>query len=126
MAISVDEVTKIITIPKADLTFLSGIDYELDTNAFRLELKTWEASEAGSWRSITNLHNPEYIISGVTYARAINIINGYTVTFEDGQYRVFLVGSNNNILDVVNVNQVSVSPLNSAGLIVGPRNARIR
>lgn len=120
MAIAIDEVTKIISIPQADLTFISGTTYQLDTDAFRLELKNWEASLPGSWRSRTHLHNPEYVISGVTYARAINIINGYTVTFEDGQYRVLLTGSNNNILDVTNVNQVSIVPLNSAGLVVVP------
>ena len=40
----------------------------------------------------------------------IEIINGYTVTFQDGQYRVRFVGSNNNISDVANLNQVSLLP----------------
>jgi hypothetical protein len=44
------------------------------------------------------------------------MINNYTVTFEDGQYAVNLVGANSNIADVVNVNQVSVRSANSAGL----------
>ena len=126
MAISVDEVTRIISVPKADLIFVSGIDYELDTDVFRLELRVWEQSTPGSWRSITHKHNQEFTLSGVVYARVIEIVNSYTVTFEDGQYRVTLVGSNNNILDVTNANQVSVSPTNSAGLIVSHFNARIR
>ena len=55
-------------------------------------------------------------VGGVILARVIQIINGYTVTFEDGQYAVNLVGANSNVGDVVNVNQVSVRSANSAGL----------
>jgi hypothetical protein len=57
------------------------------------------------------------VLGGVTYSRFIEFINGYTITFEDDQYAVNLVGSNNNISDVTNVNQVSVRSQNSAGLI---------
>ena len=53
----------------------------------------------------------------MTLARTVEIINGYTVTFEDGQYAVNLVGANSNVGDVVNVNQVSVRSANSAGLV---------
>jgi len=48
----------------------------------------------------------------------VEIINGYTVTFEDGQYRVTLLGANSNVADVTNVNQVSIQPNNSAGQVV--------
>jgi len=47
----------------------------------------------------------------------VEIINGYTVTFEDDSYAVNLVGANSNIADVVNLNTVSVRAANSAGLI---------
>jgi len=50
-------------------------------------------------------------------ARVVEIINDYTITFEDGQYAVNLVGANSNVADRVNVNQVSVRASNSAGLI---------
>jgi len=118
MAISVNEVTKVITVPQADLTPLGGSDYEFDTNAFRLELKNWESSVAGSWRSITHNHNLPVTVGGVTLARVFEIINGYTVLFEDvgSPYRVNLAGSNNNILDVKVLNQVSIASANSAGL----------
>lgn len=116
MAITVDEVTKVISIPQADLLFISGSLYQLDTDAFRLALRVWESSVPGDWRSITHKHNPPVTVGGVTLARVVEIINGYTITFEDGQYRVILVGSNNNILDVANLNQVSIAPTNSAGL----------
>jgi hypothetical protein len=57
-------------------------------------------------------------VGGVVLARVVEIINGYTVTFEDGMYRVTLVGANSNISDVTNLNQVSIASTNSAGLIV--------
>jgi hypothetical protein len=117
MAISVNEVTKVISVPQADLTFVSGVTYTHDTDAFRLELRDWESSTPGAWRSITHKHNPPVTVGGVTLGRVIEIINGYTITYEDGQYRVILEGSNNNILDVANVNQVSIATQNSAGLI---------
>ena len=122
MALSIDWNTKVITIPQADLTLLSGTIYELDTDAFRLELKDIEDSEEGMPHPDTHRHNTEVTVAGVTYARTIEIINGYSVTFEDGQYTVVLKGSNNNIFDVengiLNQNQVQVIPTNSAGLIV--------
>lgn len=44
------------------------------------------------------------------------IVNDYQVEFEDGQYAVNLVGSNNNIADIAVVNQVQIRSANSAGL----------
>jgi hypothetical protein len=118
MAISIDWGTKIISIPQNYLTDLGGGVYELDTNALRLDLIDLEDSEDGMAFPKTHNHNTEVELAGVTYARVIEVINGYTITFEDGQYAVNLVGSNNNIADVTNVNQVSVRSANSAGLIV--------
>jgi hypothetical protein len=70
----------------------------------------------------THIHNTEVTVAGTTFARTIEIIAPYSITFEDGQYTVILKGSNNNIFDVVNgilnQNQVQVVPTNSAGLIV--------
>jgi hypothetical protein len=121
MAISIDWATQVITVPQADLTFITGTLYELDTEQFRLDLKALEASEFGQPFPDTHIHNTEVTVAGVTYARFIEITNGYTVTFEDGQYAVSLVGSNNNIFEegIINRNQVSVISNNSAGLIVG-------
>jgi len=118
MAISIDWGTRVITIPQADLTPLGGTLYELNVNTFRLALKDLEDDPAGMSFPDTHKHNTEIVIGGITYARSVEIINGYTVTFEDGQYRVNLVGANNNIADVLNLNQVSVVPSNSGGLIV--------
>ena len=112
--------TKVITVYQAD-TFMTnegGGIYTMDTDAFRLALKNEEDSEIGMVFDDTHRHNTEVVLSGVTYARFFEIINGYTITFEDGQYAVNLANSNNNIADVMNVNQVSLRSFNSAGLVV--------
>lgn len=114
--ITIDWGTKVINVPKSYLTLISGNTYSMDTNQFRLDLKSLE--DDATWMAYldTHRHNTVVTISGVDYARTFEIINGYTVTFEDGQYRVSLQGTNNNISDVANVNQVSISANNSAGL----------
>lgn len=117
MSVSIDWFTGIINIPQSYLTLISGTLYELDTNAFRLVLKALEDNEQGINFTRTHKHNTEVSLGGLSYARVIEILSPYTVTFEDGQYAVNLIGSNNNIADVTNVNQVSVRPSNSAGLI---------
>ena len=121
MAITVDYLTKVISVPQADLTLISGTLYELDTNQFRLDLASIQGSEEGIWADTMFSHNTEVTIAGTTFARTIEIINGYSIEFEDGQYTVRLVGSNNNIFDVQGgilvQNQVQVLPTNSAGLI---------
>lgn len=89
---------------------------QLDIDVFRLLLKTMEDSEDGMAWPDTHSHVPPLDLGGVTIARSVLIINGYTITFEDGLYRVNLVNANSNILDVVNVNSVSVASSNSTGL----------
>jgi hypothetical protein len=118
MAISINWGTKVINVPQADLTLISGSLYELDVDTFRLSLKDLEDDEAGMPFLRTHNHNTEVTVGGVTLARVVELINDYTVTFGDGQYAVRLVGANSNIPDVANVNQVSIRSQNSAGLIV--------
>jgi len=121
MAISVNWNTKVIFVPQADLTLVSGTLYELDTDWFRLQLKDIEDDEGIPFLD-THRHNTEVTVAGTTFARVIEIINGYSVEFEDGSYTVRLAGSNNNIFDVENgilvQNQVQIIAQNSAGLIV--------
>ncbi len=117
MSVSIDWLSTTILVPQADLTPLGGSFYELDADWFRLQLKELEASEAGMVFDDTHRHVAPVTLAGVTFARIIEIINGYTVTFEDGQYRVSVVGANTNILDVLNLNQVSIATSNSAGLV---------
>ncbi|ANS05911.1 hypothetical protein [uncultured Mediterranean phage] len=120
-----------ISIPQADLTLISGTLYELDTNAFRLDLKSIEAAEEGIVFEDTHRHNTEVTVAGTTFARTFEILNAsnssqtdiYTLVYDpDSQYTVRLTGSNNNTFDVENgilsQNQVQVIAQNSAGLIV--------
>jgi hypothetical protein len=118
--ISIDWATKVISIEQSDLTLVSGTLYELDVDAFRLELKDLEDSEEGMPFPTTHNHNTEVTLSGVTYARTFEIINGYTVQFEDTgtPYTVRCVGANHNLGDVTTFNgEVSLIIGNSAGLI---------
>lgn len=118
MAITIDWGTRVINVPRADMTLIQASPEirQLDINAFRLELKDLEDSEEGSVFPDTHRHNTAVTISGFTLSRVVEIINGYTITFEDGQYAVNLVNANSNISDVSNVNQVSIRSANSAGL----------
>ena len=123
MTITVDWANQIIDIPKVDTTLIQSNPTEireLDVNGLRLILKDLEDDEEGMPFLDTHRHNTEVLLAGITYARVFEIINGYTVTFEDGQYAVNLFGANHNVGDVTNVNQVSVRVNNSAGLISSP------
>lgn len=113
--------TKVIFVPKSESTLIQASPEvrELDVDQFRLDLKDLEDSSNGMAFERTHNHNTEVVLSGITYARTVEIINGYTVEFEDGQYTVVLVGANNNIGDVKVANQVSLVTNNSAGLIKG-------
>jgi hypothetical protein len=59
MAISINRLTSVITIPQADCTLISGTLYELDTEAFRDALKVLEASEEGCWRYLRSLYRDD-------------------------------------------------------------------
>lgn len=117
MAISIDWGTRVISVPQSYLTFLGGSLYELDLDQFRLDLKDLEDSVEGMPFPDTHRHNTEVTLGGITLARTFEIINSYTITFEDGQYAVEAKGANSNIADVMNINQVSLRTFNSAGLI---------
>lgn len=118
--ISVNWGTKVIFVPQADLTFVSAGLYELNVNTFRLALKALEDDPTGIPYPDTHRHNTEVTLSGITYARIVEIINGYTITFEEtgSPYTVRLVGANHNITDVTNYGTVSLVSTNSAGLQV--------
>jgi len=122
MTISVNPATFLISVPKADLTLITGTLFEHDTEAFRLELIDFEDSELGMMLPRTHTHNTQVTIVGTIYARFIEIISPYSVEYEDGTYSVRLAGSNNNLFDVENgilvQNTVQVIAQNSAGLIL--------
>lgn len=119
MAITIDWGNKIINVPRLDLQLVQASPTEvrqLDINAFRQTLNDLQDDPVGMAYLTTHQHVQPITVGGVTLARVVEIINGYTVTFEDGQYAVNLVGANSNIADVTNVNQVSIRSANSAGL----------
>ena len=115
--------TKEIFIPQSDQSFVSGTFYTYDTNAGRIAMNVLNASEDGMVFPDINSHNTEVTIVGAVYAKTIEIINGYNITFENIASSVQLEGSNNNMWDIgggiLNQNLVQVIPTNAAGLIVG-------
>ena len=120
MAISVDWPSKVISVLKADMTLiqLSPIEVrELNMESFRLALIALEAESDGIPWINTHNHNAPVIVGGVTLAQVVELINDYTVTFEDGAYLVNVFGANSNLADRVNPNNVSVRSANSAGLL---------
>lgn len=120
MTISVDWAdTKVISVEKTDLILVQASPqeiYDLDLDVFRLTLLDLQDDPDGRPWQKTYKHDTESTLGGLTYARKIEIVPPYTVTFEDGQYAVNLVGANSNVADRTNVNQVSVRPQNSAGM----------
>ena len=123
MAISVNHSTYVITIPKSDTAFVetnATTGYEIrsyDEYVLMRELADYMDSEAGVALPNAFSHATQATISGIVYARSLLFLAPYTVTFENGSYQVKLVGgTNNNMLDVLNPNSVSVIPANSAGL----------
>lgn len=122
MNVNINWATKVITVPKAELDLVQSSPteiYNMSINDFRLALKDKEDDQEGMPFLDTHSHNSEVLLGGIVYARVLEIINGYTVTFENGFYAVNLIGVNSNIGDNVNVNSVSIRSANSAGLIGG-------
>lgn len=117
MAVTIDWASGVISVNKIDMTMISATLYELDSDVFRKALNALQADVDGMPFLHTHNHSTIITVGGTTLARVIEIINGYTITFEDGQYAVTVVGANTNIADVMNLNQVSLRTNNSAGLI---------
>ena len=112
--------TQTITIPVADLTPVGNGIYNLDLiSGFHKEIRRleWEFVNGLAYPQIMN-YVPSVLISGITIAPVVTIINGYSIVFEDvgTPYAVNLVGANSNIADVTVVNNVSIRPQNSVGL----------
>jgi len=118
VAYSVNWVTKVLTIPTADLTLVSGTRYKLLMSDFLAECRRleWDFAE-GLWAPpILDHSNTRVDFAGVDYAPFDEVVNGYTVQVTGAATRVDLIGSNNNIIDVLIATGVSVVPNNSAGL----------
>lgn len=119
MAITVDWLNSVIQVPRADMPVVqvSPERRSLDLDAMRLELKEIEGSAEGMPFQDMHEHTGTKTLAGVTYARFVEIINGFVIELEDGQYGVVATGANSNVFDVVVDNQVAFLGNNSAGLI---------
>jgi hypothetical protein len=123
---NIDWGNKIINVFKTDMIQIQVVPseiWQLDIPEFKKSLGDALDDELGMiYPNIFN-HNPEVSVGGTVLAKVVEILDPYTITFEDGQYAVNLVGANSNIGDRVNVNQVSVRSSNSAGMQVYYSNA---
>lgn len=127
MAYSVAWGTKIITIPRTDMPIVQASPEvrELTVTAFWTAIHDIQDDEAGIPFPAIMDHSPPQTISGITFARRVTVINGYTVTFENGNYAVNITGGNSNLGDVINRNDVGVNTANSAGLIYEPQGVTV-
>lgn len=123
MAVTLDPATKIFSVPQSDLTFVSGTLYTFDTDVQRKAMYDLLASEPYAWMEDAFVHNTEVTVAGVTYARTLEMINGFSITLENtgSAYSVDFVSSNNNFFDIENgilnpTPLVTVQSNNSAGL----------
>ena len=125
MALTVDFLTHNVMIPQSFLTLVSGSLYELDTEVFRLDLNSMMADEDHIWMKDYAARNAPVTVAGTTFAQSIELINGWSIEFENLASSVRLVNSNNNFFDVEGGSLIP-SPLvnvigqNSAGLIIAP------
>lgn len=119
-AIFVDWGKSEVFVPKVAMTIVQttpSFIYELNVNTFRLAIRSLEDNVEG----MPYLKAVDYVapktVGGVELARVVELLPPYTLTFEDGQYGVNLIGGNSNLADRLNLNQVSVRAANSAGLV---------
>lgn len=118
MAYGVNWITRVITIPTSDLTLVSGTHYSILMSNLLAEVRNLEwAFDQGLWApAILDHSNTRFDFAGANYAPFDEFINGYTVQISGVATRVDLLGSNNNLIDVLIPTGVSVVPSNSAGL----------
>jgi len=116
MPLSCDWPTRVITVPQSDLTLVEGVKYTLDVSDWWILLRELAGGEEGIAFSAQE--------GGLCYSntsptlgtpRIVNVVNGYTVQFEEGLYNVVFINGNVNIPDVEIKNSVGVSTTNVAG-----------
>lgn len=120
MSYAVNWVTGLITIPRADLTLISGNQYRLNTADFHKEIRRLEwLFDEGIWALQVIKYTEPETLGGTPFAPRIKVINNYTIAFEEfaGVYSVEIDGANTNIADVTIVNNVSIRTKNTGGLV---------
>jgi hypothetical protein len=127
----VDWPTRILYIDQSELTEITaGELYGLDTTDLWTLIHDIQDGEDGMANPDIMFHSLPYTLSGVSYARAVEIINGYQIQFTgpsppNDHYTVVLSGGNNNVADVFIPNPVSVISNNSAGLATAAAGAEM-
>lgn len=118
MAYAINWVSKVISIPTADLTLVSGTHYSVDMADLLAEVRRLEwLFDEGLWApAILDHTDTKFDFAGANYAPFDEFINGYTVQVTGVATRVDLLGSNNNLVDILIPTGVSIVPSNSAGL----------
>lgn len=121
MAITLNQFTKTIFIPKADTTLVSSSPdiRSIDIDLIHNELRTVHASEANGIYENTHEHVTPFDLGVFILARVLKILAPWVVEFESTgtPYEVRIIGGNSNITDRRVVNDVSLTPNNSAGFI---------
>ena len=124
MTLSIDWINSRVVIPKAHLTLVTASPevYALDMDEFRLELKAIEASEEGMPFVDIHKHTAQSTLAGITYARFVEIINGFEVYVDADPpaFQLLLLGANNNLQDKVYLTgmpETQTIGTNSKGLI---------
>jgi len=119
--ITIDYSTFIISVPKADTQFIetnpnTGLEIrQLNVETFAKALADAQDDSIGMWAPTAFEYTAPKDVGGIQLAPVILILAPYTVTFEDAQYAVNVIGGNTNLQDFTNVNQVSIRPSNSVG-----------
>lgn len=116
MVLTANWVTKIITVPKSELALISGTRYSITVDYWFQLLRELNASIQGVIETVS-IPLYENTSPTTTTPRITDVINGYTVVFEDGLYSVEFTDGNTNIREVEIKNQVSVGTNNTSALI---------
>ena len=74
VALTIDYATKVISVPQADLTFVSGNLYTLDSNQFRKDVMAILDDQTHIWMDDAFVHNTEVTVAGITYATKTSFI----------------------------------------------------
>ena len=121
MAVTINYQTYVINVPKSDTQFVetnvnTGLEVrQIDITIFGKLLADIQDNAPDVWAPTAYSYTQPADIGGTQLAPVLLILAPYTVTFEDDQYAINIVGGNTNLPDFTNVNQVSIRPNNSAG-----------
>ena len=113
MAITVDWPNKFITVPKSELTLITGTRYKITVSYWWQLLREMNATEEGI--VFDTMYNSTAATSSTP--QIVDLINGYTAEFEDGLYSVELIDGNSNWREIEVKNLVSVGTNNTTGFI---------